>query len=218
MRRPSTRLRALLAAALLAAVVGLAGCGGKASGSTSRCAGGLNDHTDTHFCGLGLTPPQPRPQFTLTDTAGKAFSFGRETSGKPTVLFFGYTTCPDVCPTTMADIAEALRQVSASARVATQVIFVSTDPTNDTPAAITSWLSKFDPDLPTKFIGLRGSTPLVHAAEVAAHVNLDSDGGQTHSAEVLIYGADDYARVAELQSDNEAGDMAHDLDTIVEAK
>jgi protein SCO1/2 len=217
--------RAVIGAIAVAFALLLSACSGS-SGSTTpaaasgagACAAGLNDHTDATYCGLGLTPPQPRPQFTVTDMAGKPYLFANETAGKPTLLFFGYTTCPDVCPTTMADIAQALRQSTAAIRQAVQVVFVSTDPKTDTLPVIKAWLDKFDPDLPTKFIGLRGTDAQVHAAEAAAHVTLSEDEGQTHSAEVLLYGADDYARVAFLQSDNEAADMSHDLAAIVGKK
>ena len=139
------------------------------------------------------------------------FKFGSVTAGKPTLLFFGYTNCPDVCPTTLADIANALRRVPERERVATRVVFVTTDVKHDTGPVMASYLRKFDPNLPNKFIGLRGSQSEIDAAQVAAHITLAEDGGQTHSAEVLLYGPDDYARVAFLQSNDEAGQIAHDL-------
>jgi protein SCO1/2 len=74
-----------------------------------------------------------------------------------------------------------------------------------------AYLAQFDPGLPNPFVGLTGSQAQIDAAQVAAHVTLAEDDGQTHSAEVLLYGSDDYAHVAFLQSDNETGQITHDL-------
>jgi protein SCO1/2 len=220
-----SRFRAAGAALAVLAVLSAAGCGSSGSGGStgasstaSAVRSELNDHTDSTYQGLGLTPPQPRPQFTLTDTAGRKFRFGAETAGKPTLLFFGYTTCPDVCPTTLADIANGLRQVPAEIRKQTQVVFVTTDVKRDTAAVLKSYLAKFDPGLPNRFIGLRGTQSEIDAAQVAAHVTLAEDEGQTHSSQVLLYGTDDYARVAFLQSNNEAAQVAHDLPLVADIK
>ncbi|HJQ01029.1 MAG TPA: SCO family protein [Jatrophihabitans sp.] len=207
--------------AVLAAAVLVAGCT-SGNGATPSSGGSspseLNDHTDSSYAGLGLDPAQPRPQFTLTDTAGKPYRFGSVTAGKPTLLYFGYTHCPDVCPTTLADITQALQRVPAAIRSATQVVFVTTDVKRDTPAVLSSYLSKFDPGLPNRFVGLTGSQSAIDAAQVAAHVTLATDDGQTHAAEVLLYGSDDYARVAFLQSDNEVDQIAHDLSLVAGTK
>jgi protein SCO1/2 len=213
---------AALAAAVAAAVLLVAGCSSSGGASPSSVGSSspseLNDHTDSTYAGLGLEPAQPRPQFTLTDTAGKPYRFGAVTAGKPTLLYFGYTHCPDVCPTTLADITQALQRVPAAVRSATQVVFVTTDVKRDTPAVLSSYLSKFDPGLPNRFVGLTGSQSQIDAAQVAAHVVLASDDGQTHAAEVLLYGSDDYARVAFLQSDNEVDQIAHDLSLVAGTK
>ena len=212
MRRAVALMRRAVAAAGLVAL--LAGCG--ASGGAQPRPSELNDHTDSTYSGLGLTPAQPRPQFTLTDTAGKPYKFGTVTAGKPTLLYFGYTHCPDVCPTTLADIALALQAVPAPIRQQTQVVFVTTDIKRDTPAVLKRYLGQFDPGLPNPFIGLTGSQPQIDAAQVAAHVTLAQDDGQTHSAEVLLYGSDDYARVAFLQSTDETAQISHDLTLVAQ--
>jgi protein SCO1/2 len=207
------------AAGLLAvlATVGLAACGASGGAQPSPTKPSeLTDHTDASYAGLGLTPAQPRPEFTLTDTAGRPYRFGTATAGKPTLLYFGYTHCPDVCPTTLADIALALQAVPAPVRQQTQVVFVTTDIKRDTPAVLKRYLGQFDPGLPNPFIGLTGSQPQIDAAQVAAHVTLAQDDGQTHSAEVLLYGSDDYARVAFLQSTDETAQISHDLTLVAQ--
>ncbi|HEY3736359.1 MAG TPA: SCO family protein [Jatrophihabitans sp.] len=178
---------------------------------------GLNDQPQqcSAYCGFGLTTPQPRPSFTLTDATGKPFSFGTVTAGHPTLLFFGYTHCPDVCPETMADVGTALAKVPVELQQKTYVVFVTTDPTRDTGSVLTQWLSNFhtaDQFLnKATFVGLRGTEDEIHAAEAAVHVNLSEDGGQTHSAELLLFGSDDYARVTYNSSSNEDTAIAHDL-------
>jgi protein SCO1/2 len=139
------------------------------------------------------------------------FPFAERTAGHPTLLFFGYTNCPDVCPTTMFDIGAALRSLPASLQKQTYVVFVSTDVKHDTGAVIHKWLSNFTTGTSATFVGLRGTQPQIDAAQTAAHIALAEDDGQTHSALVLLFGADDYARASYLQSTNEQKQIAHDL-------
>jgi protein SCO1 len=201
-----TRLYRVLA--VLAVAATLAGCSAAAKPTPSD----LNDLPSSGpYQGVGMVPPQPRPSFTLTDTAGRAFSFGQATSGRPTLLFFGYTQCPDVCPTTMADIHTALSGLPVAEQQRVYVVFVSTDVRHDTAAVVRTWLDQFSNGTHARFVGLVGSQAQIDAAQTAAHIALATDGGQTHSARVLLYGADNYARVSYLQSTNEAQQMAHDL-------
>jgi protein SCO1/2 len=198
-----------LAAVVAAVAVVAAAC---SSGAAAPQPSELHDKpTGGRYQGFGLLPPQPRPSFTLTDTSGKSYAFGRATAGKPTLLYFGYTHCPDVCPTTMADIGQALRTVPSDIQRRTQVVFVTTDVKRDTGPVMAAWLAHFDTDLPNRFVGLTGTQAQIDAAQAAAHVQLAEDEGQQHSAEVLLYGSDDYARVQYLQSTNEADQIGHDL-------
>lgn len=207
-RRTLVLLAALTGAALLAAC---------SSGSTRQGSPSMSELNDNRnvgpYDGFGLTPPQPRPSFALTDTAGKKFLFS-QTAGHPTLLYFGYTHCPDVCPTTMADIGQALRRVPKAVQALTYVVFVTTDVKRDTGPVIAAWLRHFDSGLPRQFVGLTGSQAQIDAAQAAAHIPLAEDGGALHAADVVLYGADDYAHVKYLQSDNEADQMAHDLPLI----
>ena len=182
------------------------------SGAAAPQPSELNDKpTGGIYHGFGLIPPQPRPSFTLTDTAGKTYAFGRATAREPTLLYFGYTHCPDVCPTTMADIGQALRKLPGDIQRRTRVVFVTTDVKRDTGPVMAAWLAHFDTDLPNRFVGLTGTQAQIDAAQAAAHVQLAEDEGQQHSAQVLLYGSDDYARVQYLQSTNEADQIVHDL-------
>lgn len=207
------------AVAALGLAVALTACSGttKPAGDDVTTSSGVttglgNPGGGGTYAGFGLTPPQPRPNFVLTDEAGRSFAFGQRTKGEPTLLFFGYTHCPDDCPTTMADIHLALTQVPAAVRAKTKVVFVTTDPARDSGARIKTWLSQFTGGLPAaNWIGLRGTRAQLDAAQAAAHVLIAADDGQTHSLSVLLYGPDDYAHVSFALTDTERQQMVHDL-------
>ena len=201
------------AAAAAVVALALAGCG--SSGAPSAQQTGLSDaKPGGTYAGFGLTPPRPRPAFTLTDTQGKPFAFGSVTAGHPTLLFFGYTHCPDVCPTTMADVRLGLSKVPAALQKRTYVVFVSTDVARDTGPVLAAWLKNFSDGVGATFVGLRGTQQQVDAAQAAAHVFLAEDGGETHSTQLLLYGPDDYAHVSFVISGNEAQQIAHDLPVV----
>ncbi|GIV98215.1 MAG: electron transporter SenC [Herpetosiphonaceae bacterium] len=98
-----------------------------------------------------LDPPMALPDFTLTDQTGQSFRLSDQ-RGRVVLLFFGYTSCPDVCPTTLADLAAVKRELGTDA-AQLQVVFVTVDPERDTQEVIRDYLAKFDP----AFIGLHGS-------------------------------------------------------------
>ncbi|HEY8547549.1 MAG TPA: SCO family protein, partial [Acidimicrobiales bacterium] len=144
-----------------------------------------------------LQEPTPRPEFTLTDTEGRPFDFAAETKGQLTLLFFGYTHCPDVCPGHLSILSGALAMPGVPQP---KVVFVTTDPARDTPERLREWLDNFDED----FIGLTGSVEEIAAAERAAFVagsvrpEADADGEYEvgHAAQILAYTPDDQAHVA----------------------
>jgi protein SCO1/2 len=111
-------------------------------------------------------PAPARPEFVLTDTTGSRYDFQAETRGRPTFVYFGYTHCPDECPTAMADVAAALRRVSAELRSKARVVFVTTDPKRDTARVLRQWLDQFG----TGFVGLLGTQADLDAAQRAAGI------------------------------------------------
>jgi protein SCO1 len=210
-RRPVLAALASGVALLLAGGLGLTACGSSDAGNGAAQAPIASvAASQGKYDGVDLDPPYQRPQFTLTSDTGGTYDFTTVTKGKPTLLFFGYTNCPDVCPTTMADIAVALRSVSPDLAKQVQVVFVTTDPERDTTARLAQWLGRFDADLPVKFIGLTGSRQALDQAQLSAGVPVAQDDGQTHSALLLLYGADDKAHVA-FDAGNTPKDIAHDL-------
>jgi len=200
------RIAALAGAVLVGA---LAGCGGSQPAAPAAALSAAPTPPGT-YRGTPLDPPQPRPTFTLVDTTGAGYDFAARTRGRPTLLFFGFTHCPDVCPTTMATVATALRGVDEPLRRSVQVVVVTTDPDQDTGPVLGRWLRSFDADLPIRFVGLTGTVAQVEAAQAAARVPVAGDDGRNHSAELLFYGPDDYARVA-YQADAVPDDLRHDL-------
>jgi protein SCO1/2 len=211
-------LRPALAALSLSAVLALTGCGSEATGD-DQADGAGHDHSgsaaaiegpEDRFAGLDLAEPYRRPSFTLTDTTGASFDFKAATSGRPTLLFFGYTKCPDVCPTTMADVAVALRGLDAALVEDLQVVFVTTDPAFDSPEVLDEYLGRFDADLPVPFIGLTGDQAAIDQAQLSTGVPLAEDHGRLHSSLLLLYGTDDEAHVA-FDAGNTARDIAADL-------
>src|SRR4051794_17723570 len=86
------------------------------------------------FRGAIVTPPLPKPSFVLADTSGRLFDFAAATKGHVTLLFFGYTYCPDQCPTHMAVLSAALKKLPARTAEQVKLVFVTTDPERDLPA------------------------------------------------------------------------------------
>ncbi len=206
-----------LIALVLSVLAVLTGCGGEAT-ADGQAEG--HDHSaeapaavegpEDRFAGLDLAEPYRRPSFTLTDTTGASVDFEAATAGRPTLLFFGYTNCPDVCPTTMADIAVALRGLDSTLVEDLQVVFVTTDPATDTPAVLGEYLGRFDADLPVPFVGLTGDQAAIDQAQLSTGVPLAEDQGRLHSSLLLLYGTDDEAHVA-FDAGNTSRDIAADL-------
>lgn len=118
-----------------------------------------SEGTESDFHGLVLEPIEAAPDFTLTDQHGDAFTLS-EQQGKTVLLFFGYTFCPDVCPTTLADFAQIRRTLGEEAdRV--EFVFISVDPERDTQEVIGRYVGKFD----ESFIGLRGEGDVLDAVK-----------------------------------------------------
>ena len=178
-----TRLLVLAALAVL-----VTACGGDGGGG-----GGESD-----FAGVELSEPYPVPEFTLTDTDGQPYDFAAETEGKVALLYFGYTSCPDICPVHLAQVAEALDRPGMPDDV--EVVFVSVDPERDTLPDIRTWLDRFD----SSFVGLTGTEEELVAAQEAAGVAVadvgdlraDGDYDVGHAGQVLAYAPDGWGYTA----------------------
>lgn len=206
MRRRIRSVSALLTLGLLT----VAGCGGPPAKEGGGIAEVSQVADNSAYRGIELNPEPPRPEFTLTDHTGQPYDFHQQTKDTPTVLYFGYTHCPDVCPIIMGQLSAAIAQAPEEIRSQLQVVFVTTDPATDTPEVLASYLSKFDGELPVKYVGLTGDLAGVEAAQTAAGVPVAEDGGKTHSTMAIYYGSANKAHVAWLANTN-ADDILHDL-------
>lgn len=122
-------------ALLLVSALVLSGCGtdGDDSGPTA-----------TPLPGTVLDPPKPLGDFTLTGHTGDPFQFS-SLRGNVAVLYFGYASCPDVCPTTLADYRRVKAILGEDAQQV-RFLFISVDPLRDTPERLASYITAFDPD------------------------------------------------------------------------
>src|SRR5262249_24629794 len=123
--------------------------------------------------------------FKLTDQNGREVT-DQQLKGKPFLVFFGFTHCPDVCPTTLFEVSEILRALGPDAD-RTGALFITVDPERDNPAAMKDYLSSFDPHL----IGLTGDPAAVAAVAEAYPVYFQEvplgQGGYTMDHPAIVY-------------------------------
>jgi protein SCO1/2 len=138
----------------LAALLGLAACSDKQIADALQMASfpDKSSFENTDITGLAYGK-----DFRLTDHIGKTRMLA-DFKGKVVVMFFGYTFCPDVCPTTLSELASAMKQLGPQADQV-QVLFVTVDPERDTPALLSRYVPAFDP----RFLGLVGDKAATEA-------------------------------------------------------
>lgn len=142
--------------------------------------------------GMLLSPPRQLPDFNLIDQHGRAFG-GADLRGHWSFMFFGYTNCPDFCPTTLTTLAALTHRLRAeNTAVVPQVIFVSVDAKRDTPQRLADYVPYFDP----QFIGLTATEQtavegMARSMGIAVIVQppAGKDGNYTvdHSAQVFVF-------------------------------
>ena len=137
--------------------------------------------------GVELATPWQAADVALTDTDGNSFSLASGTSAPLTLVFFGYSKCPDICQMVMGNITNALTRLGDE-EVDVEVVFVTTDPARDTEKALRTYLDRFDPS----FIGLTGSIADLEQAAASFHVTFEIEdklpsGGYdvTHGTQVF---------------------------------
>jgi protein SCO1/2 len=154
--------------------------------------------------------------FTLEDSAGKQVS-DRDFRGKYMLVYFGYTFCPDVCPTTLNEVADALEHLGTKANDL-QPIFITVDPKRDTPAVVKQYTAAFSP----KLIGLTGTPEQIAAVAKAYRVYYaehrtgpgPNDYSMDHSSILYLMGPDGKF-VAPVRADESGKDMAADLNKLM---
>ncbi len=164
------------------------------------------------FIGVEIGPQAVAGEFHLTDHLGHARSMA-DFRGKLVVLFFGYTHCPDVCPTTLHDLAQAMKLLG-SRRSEAQVLFVTVDPERDTQQVLAKYVPSFDPE----FIGLSGDAVATSTVLKNFHVFASRQPGLgkksaysvDHSAGIYVFDRLGMPRLY-LNYGQKPADIAHDF-------
>ena len=178
----------------------------------SGCGAGTPKFKSSDVTGAGFGR-----DFALTDPAGKPRTLA-DFRGKVVVLFFGYTQCPDVCPTTLSALAEAMKTLGADAgRV--QVVFVTVDPDRDTAELLSSYVTAFDPS----FVGLRGDADAIARTAKEFKILYQKQPGRTpgsytvdHSAGTFVF--DPQGRLRLYVGNGQGAEVfAHDIRELLRA-
>ncbi|MEU8839594.1 SCO family protein [Streptomyces roseus] len=175
--------RVTVAALVAAAALTLTACGGETAkpNTITQIAGGQTKAGKATV----LDRPFDKPELVLTDTTGKQWNLREQTKGKPTLIYFGYTHCPDVCPLTVSNIAVAKKALPKADQDNLQVVFVTTDPERDTPESLGAWLKSQDPS----FTGLTGDFATIQAAARKLGIGIEAPKKEADGTVVSMHGA-----------------------------
>ena len=173
--------KAISAMALLASLVVLGGCFGD----------------DENWNGKDISGLMPELAFELTGTSGDTVT-AEQTDGNIRLLFFGFTSCPDICPATLQKLSRAVKDLPAEMRADTQIVFVSVDPQRDTPERIDSYVSFFS----DRAIGLTGEESALRELSKRYRTTFgydepDAEGNYnvSHSGAVYVFDREGKARL-----------------------
>ena len=154
-----------------------------------------------HFNAIDLTGAKYAQGFNLPDFDGRPRTLA-DFKGKVTVVFFGYTQCPDACPTTMAELSGILKTLGPDA-AKVQVVFITVDPSRDTPALLKNYVTNFRPD----FVALRGDEAQTQAVIKDFKLIVEKVPGKTpgsytidHTAGTYVYDPQGRVRLFASQS------------------
>lgn len=172
--------------------------GGAAAGLSLTIAGCGSDTQQPNAAAWGgslVDPPLDKPDVTLQTTDGSDFNLRSDTAGRLTLLFFGFTSCPDQCPTWLGTTARALEQLGDRPGGDAQVLFVGVDVARDTPETLATYLGRINPS----FIGLTGTESAIAAANRALYFPpltigpADEDGNYDvgHFSKAVAFSPDD---------------------------
>ncbi|WP_327718075.1 SCO family protein [Streptomyces sp. NBC_00490] len=184
MRKKTFAAAALLAAASLT----LTACGSSADSDSPVSV--VSEEAGSDKAATVLDKPFEKPDLVLTDTSGEKYDLREQTKGRPTLIYFGYTHCPDVCPLTMNNIAVAKKQLSKAQQDELRIVFVTTDPDRDTPKALGKWLKGID----SQVVGLTGDFDTIQAGARTLGISIepphkDKNGKivSTHGTQVVAF-------------------------------
>lgn len=164
----------------------------------------------TAFKGSDITGSHLGQKWSLTGMDGKTYT-PKDFEGKVTLVLFGFTQCPDVCPTSLAELAQVMKLLGDQAsRV--QVLMISVDPERDTPEVLRAYVSGFDP----RFLGLTGTPGQIKdvasafKAYYARAVTVNGNYNMDHSANFYLLDTKGESRVL-LANNTGAENIAHDI-------
>lgn len=184
------RKKMFAAAALVAAATLTLSACGSGDDSTSPVSV-VSEEAGSDKAATVLDQPFEKPDLVLTDTKGQKYDLRAATKGRPTLIYFGYTHCPDICPLTMNNIAVAKKQLPKAEQDELTVVFVTTDPARDTPAELGKWLKGID----SQFVGLTGDFATIQASARTLGISIepthkDKKTGKTvsvHGTQVVAF-------------------------------
>ncbi|MFJ2609812.1 MULTISPECIES: SCO family protein [unclassified Streptomyces] len=214
------RKKTFAAAVLLtAATLTLSACG---SGGDSGSPVSVVSEDTTQQAATVLDNPFDKPDLVLTDTHGEKYDLRKETEGRPTLIYFGYTHCPDICPLTMNNLAVAKKQLSKAEQDKLRIVFVTTDPARDTPAELGKWLKGIDPQI----IGLTGDFATIQAGARSLGISIepthkDKKTGKTvsvHGTQVIAFSPKTNGGYLLYGEDATVEDYTKDLPKIVKGQ
>ena len=170
------------------------------------------------FTGIRLDRPYQAPTVELTDTEGEPFSIAADTEKPLTVVFFGYTHCPDLCPLVMNNIAAGLNRLEDEQRAQVDMVFVTTDPARDDEAALREYLD----DYGDGFIGLTGELDSIVAAGEPLHLyvndgtKLPTGGYDLGGHSTFVLGVDEHDEAVVLwDQETSAVEFANEIQTLL---
>ncbi|MFH8472151.1 SCO family protein [Streptomyces sp. NPDC018000] len=214
------RKKTVLAAAFVAAATLTLSACGSSDDSAKTPVADVSTQAKTKAATV-LDQPFTKPDLVLTDTHGKKYDLREQTKGKPTLIYFGYTNCPDVCPLIMSNIAIAKKSLPKADQDKLQVVFVTTDPERDTPASLGSWLKAQDPS----FIGLTGDFPTIQAGARQIGIGIDApkklkDGTveSMHGSQVIAFSPKTDKGYLVYSEDTSPDDYTKDLPKIIKGE
>ncbi|MDQ6641218.1 MAG: SCO family protein [Actinomycetota bacterium] len=214
------RRRALVGTVLVLLFIVAAACGSGPKTGGGGVVSGVTTSDGDGYAGALLTRPYVVPEISLTSTHGPPFSLTRDTAGRLTVVFFGYTRCPDVCQVVMGTIASAYARLDKAAKAKVQVAFVTTDPGRDTPTVLRAYLDRLNP----AFVGLTGKISDIVAAGKPLGVFIQQghklpSGGYdvSHTTSVIAIGSRGKAPLV-WSATTSPDQMATDIDKLLKKK
>lgn len=177
------------------------------------------DATPGSYMGAKIMPPVSMPEAILLDEEGEEFNLQEETEGYVTLLYVGYTHCPDICPTHLHEIDVALKQMDPDVASKVKVIMATADPERDTPEQLKQYLESFNED----FIGLTGPRELMDQFQIALNLQpatrTDLGGGNyavNHAAYVMAFTPEDNMAYLVYPSGMGMQEWLNDLPQLVE--